>query len=274
MAIKKAVQGRCSKITVTAQAPPMFTKQVALIAEDSLQVQNIVMRILKYNLHFGHVLVACNGKQAMNFFEAEKVDWIISDWEMPTMGGHQFLETLRKHPRGRNVPFILMTSCADKHTLATAMAAGITDFVAKPFSPAILTQKIRRIAMAMEKRVALRIAPVVRCPARIAFANGARYEAELVNISASGCLLRTAPLNQGGTVCEAARLILKLESDIVDVNSTATRIAIDMDAPNNNVLVAFQFQAGGDAQRAIDLFIAKQQTQQADQMGDLGDLIG
>ncbi|WP_054774083.1 response regulator [Methylogaea oryzae] len=136
----------------------MFTKHTALIADDSAQVQRIVARILKQDLNFGHVLIAANGKQALDFFETQHVDWIISDWEMPTMGGHEFVETLRKHPRGREVPFILMTGHADKDTLRTAMASGVNDFIAKPFSPSTLIQKIRRIATAIERRAAARIA--------------------------------------------------------------------------------------------------------------------
>lgn len=244
----------------------MFSKQVAIVADDSVQVQRIVAHILKRDLNFGQVLIASNGKQALQLFEAENVDWVFSDWEMPVMSGRELLETLRKHVRGRHVPFVLMTGYADKDTLAAAMAAGITDFIAKPFSPAILSQKVRRIAAAMERRAAARIQPIGRYPAQIVFACGARYDAELVDISSSGCLLRTTPLHKGGTVCDAAKLTLKLESNTVTVKSTTTRIALDNAAAKpGNVLVAFQFQASGEAQNAIKLFITQQQAKEADQ---------
>lgn len=253
----------------------MFSKQVAIIADDSVQVQRIVARILKQDLNFGHVLVASNGRQALQFFESENVDWIFSDWEMPTMDGRALLETLRKHPRGRFTPFILMTGHADKETLAAAMAAGITDFVAKPFSPAILTQKVRRIAAAIERRAAARIAPKQRFPAQIAFVKGPAYAAELVDISSSGCLLRTEPLRQGGTVCDQAKLTLKLESKTVAVKATTIRIAVDNDAGQSGqyVQVAFQFQASDAALNAIKLFITQQQAQESVPAGDAGELI-
>lgn len=252
----------------------MFTNQTAIIADDSAQVQRIVARILKQDLNFGHILIAANGRQALEFFEAQQVDWIISDWEMPAMGGHEFVEALRKHPRGGDVPFILMTGHADKSTLTTAMASGVNDFIAKPFSPSTLIQKIRRLATAMERRAAARIAPRGRYLAQIAFAGGAKYPAELVDISDTGCLLRTVPLQQGGTVCDPAKLTLKLESKTVAVNSTTIRIALDNTAEKSvvpTILAAFRFQANTETQDAIKLFIAQQQAKETDQVDEAGD---
>lgn len=248
----------------------MFSKQIALVVDDSSQVRGIVTRILKHDLGFGQVLSATNGKQAFQLFESDNVDWVFCDWEMPVMNGHDLLQALRKHPRGRNIPFVLMTGYADKDTLATAMEAGITDFVAKPFSPSILTQKVRRIAAAIERRAAARITPQGRYPAQIVFACGASYEAMLEDISATGCLLRTMPLTKGGTVCDAATLTLKLEAKPIVVKSTTIRIALNnsSDNPQQNVLVAFKFDANYAVTNAIKLFITQQQATEKDQGGE------
>lgn len=245
----------------------MFSKQVALIVDDSVQVQRIVMRILRDDLNFGRILVASNGKQALQYFENEHIDWIFSDWDMPTMGGHELVQALRMHPKGRDIPFILMTGHSDKKTLETAVASGITDFVAKPFSPAVLSQKIRRITAATERRVAARIATKESYPAQIMFcAGGAKYNAELVDISASGCLLRSEPLHKGGTVFDEAKLTLKLISNIITVKSTTIRIAVDSETAKTgkNILIAFQFKAEGDVLNSIKLFITQQQAKESD----------
>lgn len=260
-----------SQLFLGLQQISMFSKQVAIVADDSVQVQRIVSHILKRDLHFGQVLVASNGKQAMQIFEAENVDWVFSDWEMPVMGGREFLEALRKHVRGRNVPFVLMTGYADKETLAAAIAGGITDFVAKPFSPTILAQKVRRIAAAMERRAAARIRPQGRYPAQIIFGGSTQYEAEMVDISTSGCLLRTCPLREGGTVCDIAKLVLKLDTNVVTVKGMATRIMLDKaeGAGPPNIQVAFQFQGNSnETQSAIKLFITQQQALESAQSGE------
>lgn len=244
----------------------MFSKQVALIVDHSVQVQRIVMRILSDDLNFARVLTASNGKQALQLFETENIDWILSEWAMPVMGGQELIQAIRKHPRGRLVPFILMTNHADKQTLETAMASGVSDFVAKPFSAAILVQKIKRISNALERHVAARIAPKEVYPAQVVFPGGAKYDAELVDISTSGCLLRTAWLQQGGTVFDDVTLTLKLASDTIRVMANASRISKDTKTakPGNHVLVAFEFQANAAVLTAIKMFISQLQLSEAE----------
>lgn len=249
----------------------MFSKQVAIVADDSTQVQLIVTRILKDKLNFGRICVAANGKQALKFFESENIDWIFSDWEMPTMNGYEFLLAIRKHPRGEQIPFILMTGYSDRKTLASAMEAGVTDFISKPFSPEILVQKVRRIAAAIERRVAVRIRAQSCYHALIIFDSGASYEAIIEDISVSGCCLRTTPLQHGGTVSDQAQLTLKLESHTVIVKTTTIRIVMDCDPdkPTPDVLVAFHFQFDSEAQKAIKLFITEQQAREVDRTGKI-----
>lgn len=251
----------------------MFSNQVALIAEDALQVQRILVRILKEDLKFGKVLVASNGKEAMQFFENEHVDWIFSDWDMPEMTGDEFIQALRLHPRGKDVPFILMSgrTHADKESLVAAVKLGVNDFVVKPFSPAVLAQKIQRINTATKRAIAARIAPKGHYPAQILFPSGTKYEAELVDISATGCLLRTKPLQQGGTVFDEAELTIKLIANTVSMKSLTARIAMDnikeVKSPERTVLVAFQYKAEEELLNSIKLFISQEQVKESETSG-------
>ncbi len=68
-------------------------------------------------------------------------DLILSDLRLPDHDGIFLLQWLRKH--GRNVPFIVMTSYAEIQNVVLAMKSGATDYVAKPFHPEILLEKIK-----------------------------------------------------------------------------------------------------------------------------------
>lgn len=245
----------------------MMSKQTALVADDSVQVQRIVTHILKDDLHFGQVISVGNGKQALSVFERTSIDWVFSDWEMPVMGGEELIMALRHHPRGQRLPVVLMTGYADKKTLEAAILAGVDDFIAKPFSSTTFTQKVKRIAAAMERRAAARIIPKSEVSAEITFGCGSVYPAELVNISSTGCLLRTVPLQNGGTVCEQAKVTLTLESKKIAVKSTIVRISIDNEGPESilpHVLVAFHFHADMGAQNEIKRLIAHQQLRETE----------
>ena len=68
-------------------------------------------------------------------------DLVLSDLRLPDHDGIFLLQWLRKH--GVQVPFIVMTSYAEIQNVVLAMKSGATDYVAKPFHPDILLEKIK-----------------------------------------------------------------------------------------------------------------------------------
>lgn len=74
---------------------------------------------------------------------------VLSDLRLPDHDGIFLLQWLRKH--GVNVPFIVMTSYAEIQNVVLAMKSGATDYVAKPFHPDILLEKIQE-AIKADKR--------------------------------------------------------------------------------------------------------------------------
>ena len=74
--------------------------------------------------------------------EAERgFDLVLSDLRLPDLDGIFLLQWMRKH--GVQVPFIVMTSYAEIQNVVLAMKSGATDYVAKPFHPDILLEKIK-----------------------------------------------------------------------------------------------------------------------------------
>lgn len=68
-------------------------------------------------------------------------DLVLSDLRLPDHDGIFLLQWMRKH--GMQIPFIVMTSYAEIQNVVLAMKSGATDYVAKPFHPDILLEKIK-----------------------------------------------------------------------------------------------------------------------------------
>jgi two-component system OmpR family response regulator len=76
------------------------------------------------------VLFAENGNQAFKFFQSEKVDLVISDFQMPECDGASFLRKMRE--TGSETPFIFISGGAHL-TASECLRLGAQKFLAKPF---------------------------------------------------------------------------------------------------------------------------------------------
>jgi len=111
-----------------------------LIADDE---KNIREMIGKYAVHDGHeVVLASNGKEALDLFEKEDFDLVILDVMMPEMDGY---EALKKMKERRDVPCILLTALGQEYDRIYGFDIGAEDYVTKPFSLKELMMRIRVI---------------------------------------------------------------------------------------------------------------------------------
>lgn len=95
--------------------------------------------------------------------EAERgFDLVLSDLRLPDHDGIFLLQWIRKH--GVQVPFIVMTSYAEIQNVVLAMKSGATDYVAKPFHPEILLDKIKEAIKAPKNRIRMQPQQIVCVP--------------------------------------------------------------------------------------------------------------
>ena len=94
---------------------------------------------------------ATSVKAAIQIYEKTEsgFDLVLSDLRLPDHDGIFLLQWMRKH--GMMVPFIVMTSYAEIQNVVLAMKSGATDYVAKPFQPDILLDKIKEAIKAPKK---------------------------------------------------------------------------------------------------------------------------
>ena len=120
-----------------------------LIVEDDIAFGTMIQTWLKKKGF--EVEKATSVKAAIQIYEKTEsgFDLVLSDLRLPDHDGIFLLQWMRKH--GMMVPFIVMTSYAEIQNVVLAMKSGATDYVAKPFQPDILLDKIKEAIKAPKK---------------------------------------------------------------------------------------------------------------------------
>ena len=111
-----------------------------LIVEDDLAFGTMIQAWLKKKGF--EVEKATSVKVALDLLEEDnKRDLILSDLRLPDHDGLTLLKWTQKH--NLSIPFIVMTSYAEVQNAVLAMKSGATDYIAKPFPPDMLLDKIQ-----------------------------------------------------------------------------------------------------------------------------------
>ena len=111
-----------------------------LIIEDDIAFGTMIQTWLKKK-GFDVNKVTTVNSALRNIEENKDYDLILSDLRLPDHDGLTTLNWLNKHQL--SIPFIVMTSYAEVQNAVLAMKAGATDYIAKPFHPEILLEKIK-----------------------------------------------------------------------------------------------------------------------------------
>ena len=167
----------------------MFSKQVALIIDQDKMSAQTIMRILKDDLGFKKVIITVNGKSALDELRAREIHWVIGEWDVPGITGAKLLKELRGNPKTTEVPFLMLSGSVDRDALTEAISLGVTDFIAKPFTPAIISSKIKRLSRIYEKRIAPRVYPMGDFRVEVGLDENICMEGLVVNISSTGVLM-------------------------------------------------------------------------------------
>lgn len=112
-----------------------------LVADDDEVALTIAEKIL---VNDGQkVLLANDGREALDIIRKNEIQIVISDWNMPNMDGIQFCRSLRSNSPIGYIYFIIVTVRNSKQDMLEGLNAGADDFITKPFEPAELLFRIR-----------------------------------------------------------------------------------------------------------------------------------
>ena len=120
------------------------TKRVVVIDDAPVVREVIVKNLRKIGFEENNVFQADDGLEGVNLLRAEKVDLIISDWNMPKMDGLELLRTIKDYPELASIPFIMITSETEKDKVDEAFKAGVNQYICKPFKPDYFEEKIQQ----------------------------------------------------------------------------------------------------------------------------------
>lgn len=115
-----------------------------LVVDDQQPMRKTIAFILR-QAGFKHIDFAEDGDAAWEIIARGLVDLVLLDWNMPRMSGMELLERIRSHPSVSKLPVIMVTAEAHQDLVVAAIAAGVTDYVVKPFTPAVLLHKVHGV---------------------------------------------------------------------------------------------------------------------------------
>ena len=118
-----------------------------LVVDDFATMRKVIRNILK-QVQFENVVEAEDGVVALNILKSQKIDFVISDWNMPNMTGYELLKAVRADPEIGKTPFLMITAESLQENVVAAVKAGVSNYIVKPFTAETLNEKITKI---MEK---------------------------------------------------------------------------------------------------------------------------
>ena len=115
-----------------------------LVVDDFSTMRRIVKNILR-QLGFNNILEADDGSTGLDILQKERIDMVISDWNMPKMTGLELLKIVRADDALRDIPFLMVTAEAQQENIIEAVKSGVNNYIVKPFTAETLGKKIEQI---------------------------------------------------------------------------------------------------------------------------------
>ncbi|OGY84190.1 MAG: hypothetical protein A3F54_03780 [Candidatus Kerfeldbacteria bacterium RIFCSPHIGHO2_12_FULL_48_17] len=119
-------------------------KQKILIVEDDRFLHDLSKK--KFINEGYQVVSAFNGKEALERAQTELPTLIVLDILLPEIDGMDVLESLKKDPKTRNIPVIIVSNYSDRERIQQGLKLGATDYMIKAhFSPDDIVKKVKEI---------------------------------------------------------------------------------------------------------------------------------
>lgn len=114
-----------------------------LIVDDEPRNRLLLEVILTQEGH--DLLMASDGREALEMVARRRPDLILCDVMMPGMNGYELTAALKADEATRDIPVVLLSSLDDSNSRAHGLAAGASDFMVKPIGRHDLTERVRRL---------------------------------------------------------------------------------------------------------------------------------
>jgi two-component system chemotaxis response regulator CheY len=123
---------------------PQASKIRALVVDDQLTMRTLVRSCLQ-QIGLTDIREFPKASEALAGLKAMPAHIVFSDFNMPEMDGLEFLRSIRADPALKTIGFILLTGRADADLVKRAAQFGANNYLVKPFTVAVLKQKLEQI---------------------------------------------------------------------------------------------------------------------------------
>ncbi|HXQ12840.1 MAG TPA: response regulator [Caulobacteraceae bacterium] len=123
---------------------PAAADMQVMVVDDQRSMRNLVRTSLN-ELGCGQVSECADGREALETLRQQPVHLVISDMNMPVMDGLALLRAMRAEPNLHGVGFIMLTGRGEAELVREAIAAGVNNYLVKPFTMATLRRKIEAV---------------------------------------------------------------------------------------------------------------------------------
>jgi len=115
-----------------------------LVVDDFATMRKVIKNLLRQT-GYQNVTEAEDGVVALKELRSQKIDFVISDWNMPNMTGIELLKAVRADSELSSLPFLMVTAESLKDNVLEAVKAGVSNYIVKPFTAEVLNEKIEKI---------------------------------------------------------------------------------------------------------------------------------
>jgi two-component system, chemotaxis family, chemotaxis protein CheY len=114
-----------------------------LIVDDSAAIRKILQRVLRQaEIPLASVYEASDGAEALEILKNQKVGLVLSDINMPTMDGLEFLTRVRAEQAWEKLPVLMVSTEGSHAKVLEAVERGASGYVRKPFTAEQIKEKL------------------------------------------------------------------------------------------------------------------------------------
>jgi two-component system, OmpR family, alkaline phosphatase synthesis response regulator PhoP len=146
-----------------------MAKEKILVVDD----EEDILELLKFKLSKEgyQVMCAASGEEALRCVRSETPDLIVLDLMLPGMDGIEVARELKNDFHTKNIPIVMLTAKGEEADIVTGLELGADDYITKPFSPRILTARVkavlrRRVKRSQDKAEVIQIHNILIHPGR------------------------------------------------------------------------------------------------------------
>lgn len=114
-----------------------------IVVDDSSTMRKIISNVLQQcGLSSDYITEAVDGMDAYGKIKTNTYNLILTDWNMPKMNGLTLVQNVRKLPKYKTVPIIMITTEGGRDEVVEALKNGINNYIVKPFNAETLKAKL------------------------------------------------------------------------------------------------------------------------------------